>query len=74
MRFDAPISGLMRNLILPILITVWGAGIVLRGLLGDGLAGDGAYGAGQMAGLLIGFVMLGLGVRHLIRHFSTPRA
>lgn len=56
------------------MITLWGAGIVLRGLLGDGLAGDGAYGAGQTAGLLIGFVMLGLGVRHLIKHFSAPRA
>lgn len=61
----------MRNLIIAIILTVWGAGIVLRGLFGDGVAGDGAYGAGQTAAFLIGFVMFGAGVRFLVKHFSA---
>jgi hypothetical protein len=60
----------MGRLILAIVITVWGAGIVLRGLLGEGLDGSGAYGGGQMAAFLFGFVMFGAGLRHVVRHFS----
>ena len=64
----------MRNLILATVITLWGAGIVLRGLLGDGIAGGGAYGAGQFAAFIFGFVMVGAGVRHLIKHVGAARA
>ena len=64
----------MRNLILATVITLWGAGIVLRGLLGDGIAGGGAYGAGQFTAFIFGFVMVGAGVRQLIKHFGTARA
>jgi hypothetical protein len=64
-------AGHMGRLILAIVITVWGAGIVLRGLLGDGLSGSGAYGGGQMFALLLGFVMFGAGLRHVVRHFSS---
>jgi hypothetical protein len=60
----------MGRLILAIVITVWGAGIVLRGLLGDGLSGSGAYGGGQTAAFLFGFVMFGAGLRHIVRHVS----
>lgn len=60
----------MGRLILAIVITLWGAGIVLRGLLGDGLAGSGAYGGGQMAAFIFGFVMVGAGVRHIVKHLS----
>lgn len=60
----------MGRLILAIVITLWGAGIVLRGLLGDGLAGSGAYGGGQMAAFIFGFVMVGAGMRHIVKHLS----
>lgn len=60
----------MGRLVLAIVITLWGAGIVLRGLLGAGLDGSGAHGGGQMAAFLFGFVMVGAGLRHLVRHFG----
>jgi hypothetical protein len=60
----------MGRLILAIVITIWGAGIVLRGLLGDGVSGSGAYGGGQMVAFIFGFVMVGAGVRHIVKHFS----
>jgi hypothetical protein len=60
----------MGRLILAIVITIWGAGIVLRGLLGDGISGSGAYGAGQMGAFIFGFVMLGAGVRFMVGYFS----
>jgi hypothetical protein len=58
----------MRNLVLAIILTIWGAGIVLRGLFGDGLSGGGSYGTGQFAAFLFGFVMVGAGVRFLVKH------
>jgi hypothetical protein len=60
----------MGRLILAFVITIWGAGIVLRGLLGEGLAGSGAYGGGQMFAFVLGFVMFGAGLRHILRNFS----
>jgi hypothetical protein len=60
----------MGRLILAIVIMIWGAGIVLRGLLGDGISGSGAFGGGQMAAFLFGFVMFAAGARHVVRHFS----
>ena len=60
----------MGRLILAILITIWGAGIVLRGLLGSGLDGSGAYGGGQMFAFILGFVMVGAGARQIVKHLS----
>jgi len=61
----------MGRLILAILITLWGAGIVLRGLLGEGLDGSGSYGGGQMVAFALGAVMVFAGLRHVVRHFAT---
>ena len=58
----------MGRLVLAIVIALWGAGI--RGLLGAGLDGSGAHGGDQMAAFLFGFVMVGAGLRHLVRHFG----
>ena len=66
----APITGPMGRLILAIVITIWGAGIVLRGLLGSGLDGSGAYGGGQMFAFILGFAMVGAGVRLIGKHLS----
>jgi hypothetical protein len=64
----------MRNLVIAIIVTVWGAGIVISGLLRDHPDTSTAYGTGQMLGFLFGFVMLGAGVRALIKHFGATRA
>jgi hypothetical protein len=61
----------MGKLILALVVTVWGAGIVLRGLLGDGVDGTGAYGAGQIAAFLFGGLMVVAGIRHIARHFAA---
>ncbi len=60
----------MGRLILAIVITVWGAGIVLRGLLGDGVSGSGAFGGGQTAAFVFGFAMVAAGVRELVKHLG----
>ena len=61
----------MRNLILAIVITIWGAGIILRGLFADGLAAGGSYGAGQTAAFLFAFAMVFAGVRGILKHYSA---
>jgi hypothetical protein len=61
----------MGRLILAIIITIWGAGIVLRGVLGSGLDGSGAYGGGQLFAFVFGAVMVFAGVRHVVKHFAT---
>ena len=65
-----PIADHMGRLILAIVITIWGAGIVLRGLLGDGPSGSGAYAAGQLTGFVVGLVMVGAGLRLILRRIS----
>jgi hypothetical protein len=62
----------MLRIILAFVITLWGAGIVLRGLLGDGLDGSGAYGGGQAFAFVLGAVMVVAGVRQIVKHFSAP--
>jgi hypothetical protein len=60
----------MRNLVLAVLVTVWGLGIVLSRLLSDGGGEAGAYGAGQSLAFALGLVMIAAGVRGLVKHFG----
>jgi hypothetical protein len=59
----------MRNLVLPVVVTAWGSGIVLSRLLGEAGTGSGAYGVGQNVAFAFGLVMVVAGVRALLRHF-----
>jgi hypothetical protein len=61
----------MRNLILAIVLTVWGTGIVLGRLFGDNEIGSSAYATGQNIALLLGFVMVGAGVMAIVKHFNA---
>jgi hypothetical protein len=64
----------MRNLVLAIIVTVWGGAIVISAVVNGLPDTSTSYGTGRLAGILFGFVMFGAGVRHLIRHFGAPRA
>ncbi len=61
----------MRNLILAIILTLWGSGIVLRRLFADVEVGSGGYAAGQNIAFMLGFVMIGAGVMALVKHFNA---
>jgi hypothetical protein len=59
----------MRSLIPSVVLTVWGAAVVLYTL---GLGTDsetGAYSAGQTVALAVGFLMFVGGARHLLIAF-----
>jgi LPXTG-motif cell wall-anchored protein len=48
---------------------VWGGAIVVTRLLGSGSSGgeSGAYAAGQTGGLVLGFLLLGVGAYYAFR-------
>jgi hypothetical protein len=58
-----------KNFIPTLILTSWGAGIVIYGF-SHGIAG-GSYGGGQMAAIVFGAVLCFVGVRQLVRMFST---
>jgi hypothetical protein len=60
----------MRNLVLAVLVTVWGLGIVVSRLLSGGGGEPGAYGAGQNLAFALGLVMIAAGVRGPVKHFG----
>jgi len=57
----------MRNLVLSIIVALFGAAILFNGLLGGRETSDGAYGNGQRAALAIAVVMVVLGARGVIK-------
>jgi hypothetical protein len=60
---------MFRTRILPAIIALWGVAIVINTFGGAG--GSGAYGAGQMAAGILGIVMVGAGVRALLKTRTT---
>ncbi len=56
---------MFRARILPAIVVIWGALIVFR-LFSEGTSG-GAYGAGGLVAGMFGLVMVGAGVRALLR-------
>jgi hypothetical protein len=61
----------MRNLILAIVITLWGAGIVFGRMLGATDTGSGAYGFGQNLAFILGIVMVAAGTRAIVKHLNA---
>jgi len=57
----------MRNLVLSIIVALFGAAILFNGLLGSRETSDGDYGNGQRAALAIAVVMGVLGARGVIK-------
>jgi hypothetical protein len=55
----------MRNVIFGGIGVLWGGGILLYTLLGGARSG-GAHGAGQVAGLVFGLLLFGVGLFYLI--------
>lgn len=57
-----------RNLILGVLGVVWGAGMLISFLLRGGrVDGNGAYAAGQLAGVVLGALLLFAGAYALFK-------
>ena len=56
----------MRNMIFGGIGVLWGSGVLLYSFLGRGERAGGAYGAGQAAGTVFGFLLLGVGLFYLI--------
>lgn len=63
----APDSAHMRNLILGVIVAVWGAAVVFNGLILSKPEGEGAYHTGQVVGIGVGAVMAVVGVRAVLR-------
>jgi hypothetical protein len=58
----------MSNRLIGVIGVLWGAGILLYGLLSGGQAqAKGAYAAGQSAGWLFGLVLFFLGIYYLVK-------
>jgi len=57
----------MRQLIIGLILTAWGLGIILRRLASDDVV-SGAYGFGQNFALFTAFLMVGFGGRAVVRH------
>ena len=55
----------MRTFVLPVVALVWGAAILINGLVSLGNY-DGAYGAGRTFGMLFGVVLVAAGGRALL--------
>jgi hypothetical protein len=53
------------KLVAAIVLTVWGLGIVLRGLMGSPGGGSSPYEAGRLFAWIFGFGMLAIGGRQL---------
>jgi hypothetical protein len=58
-----------KNFIPTLILTIWGAAIVLYGL-SHGVQG-GSYGGGQMMAILVGAALCVVGVRQLVRMFRA---
>jgi hypothetical protein len=58
-----------KNFIPTLLLTLWGAAIVIYGL--SHTVSGGAYGGGQVAALIFGAVLCFVGGRQLVRMFSV---
>jgi hypothetical protein len=74
-RQDQPPGGYVprtKLLALGIILTVWGLGIVLRGL-GNPPQGSSAYVSGQRFAIVLGVVMLIIGVRQLRLEYRARR-
>lgn len=56
----------MRNVIFGGIGTVWGLGILIYSIAKEGPEGQGAYGGGQIAGLVLGVLLFGVGAFYLI--------
>jgi len=64
----------MRNRIFGAIGVLWGAAIVVPRLIGVGqIQSDGAYAAGQLAGFLFGFLLIGAGAYTFMRP-TVPKA
>jgi hypothetical protein len=57
----------MRQLIIGVILTLWGLGIILRRLASDD-AVAGAYGFGQNLALFMAFLMVAFGARAVVKH------
>jgi hypothetical protein len=57
---------LMRNVIFGGIGVLWGGGILLYTFLAGGARSGGAFGAGQVAGLVFGLLLFGVGLFYLI--------
>jgi hypothetical protein len=58
-----------KNFIPTLILTIWGAAIVLYGLSHGGQGGS--YGSGQAMALVVGAVLCFVGVRQLVRMFRA---
>jgi hypothetical protein len=68
----APIPAVMRNLVLAIVVTAYGAASLLwRLFIADPQVGGGAYAAGMNFGTALSAVFLVAGSVALIRHFAA---
>jgi hypothetical protein len=62
----------MRSLIIGVILAIWGAAIVVRGLTSDP-SGNGAYDAGGSIAMVLGAVMVVVGAWTAYRYFARPK-
>jgi len=63
----APDNARVRNLILGVIVALWGAAVVVNGLILSKPEGGGAYHSGQIVGVAVGAVLAVVGVRTALK-------
>ncbi|TMK40489.1 MAG: hypothetical protein E6G56_07460 [Actinobacteria bacterium] len=62
-----------RNLILGVVVAIWGAAVLVAQIVASHPRSGGAYGAGQTAGVAFAVVMLAIGVFTVAKILRTRR-